>query len=163
MTTTAGSRHWRLEERAWDDPQGTALRDAQQAEIDALYDIPDHEPGGPPSGADIDVFLVALDPTDGAALACGALRRLGPDVAEVKRMYVVPELRGGGLATAVLRALETAAADRGWTTLRLETGSDMPWARRFYEREGYREIPLYGVYVGSDLSTCYERRLAAPG
>jgi putative acetyltransferase len=30
---------------------------------------------------------------------------------------------------------------------------------RFYEREGYHEIPLYGVYIGSDVSVCYERVL----
>jgi hypothetical protein len=30
---------------------------------------------------------------------------------------------------------------------------------RFYEREGYREIPLFGAYVGSDHSVCYERVL----
>jgi GNAT superfamily N-acetyltransferase len=150
---------WRLEERAWDDPAGAALREAQRAELDAFYRCSEHEPGGPPSGEDIDVFLLAVDPMDGAGLACGALRRLEPGAAEIKRMYAVPDRRGSGVATAVLRALESAARDRGWTCLRLETGTDMGWARRFYQREGYREIPRYGVYTGSDLSTCYERSL----
>jgi putative acetyltransferase len=76
-----------------------------------------------------------------------------------ERMYVTPESRGTGVATAVLRALEKAAADRGWTTLRLETGTAQPDAVRFYEREGYRPIPLYGPYIGSSLSVCYERTL----
>ena len=61
----------------------------------------------------------------------------------------------------MLRALESAAQGRGWTCLRLETGTDMGWARRFYQREGYREIPRYGAYTGSDLSTCDERRLTS--
>jgi hypothetical protein len=30
---------------------------------------------------------------------------------------------------------------------------------RFYEREGYSRIPLFGPYVGSDLSVCYARDL----
>ncbi|WP_250027692.1 GNAT family N-acetyltransferase [Paractinoplanes maris] len=147
-----------IEERPWDDPAGAALREAQRAELDARYGSGDHEPGAAPSAADIDLFLVALAP-DGTALACGALRRLDATSAEIKRMYVVPTSRGQGLATAVLRALESAAVTRGWTTLRLETGTEQPEAIRFYEREGYTEIPLFGPYAGSDLSVCYERTL----
>ncbi|GAA0507655.1 N-acetyltransferase [Paractinoplanes deccanensis] len=148
-----------IEERPWDDPAGAGLRAAQRAELDERYGSDDHEPGTPPSAADIDVFLVAVD-GDGRALGCGALRRLDRTSAEVKRMYVVPSSRGTGVSTALLRALEDAARARGWTTLRLETGPAQPDAMRFYEREGYREIPLYGPYVGSDLSVCYERALA---
>jgi GNAT superfamily N-acetyltransferase len=74
-------------------------------------------------------------------------------------MYVVPDRRGSGIATTVLRALESAAAERGWRTLRLETGTEQPDAQRFYRREGYHEIPLFGSYVGSTLSVCFERVL----
>ena len=147
-----------IEERPWDDPAGTALRAAQRAELDQRYGSDDHEPGTPPSAADIDVFLVAVDDT-GRPTGCGALRRLDAATAEIKRMYVAPDSRGSGVATALLRALEAAATDRGWTTLRLETGPAQPEAMRFYEREGYRQIPLFGPYVGSVLSVCYERSL----
>ncbi|WP_229075663.1 GNAT family N-acetyltransferase [Actinoplanes sp. DH11] len=143
--------------RAWDDAEGAALRTAQRAELDARYGSGDHEPGTPPTAADIDVFLVAT--VAGTPVGCGALRRLDETSAELKRMYVTPESRGSGVATALLRALEDAAARRGWTILRLETGPAQPDAMRFYEREGYREIPLFGAYVGSDLSVCYERTL----
>jgi putative acetyltransferase len=149
---------WTTEPRPWDDPAGAALRTAQRAELDARYGSDDHEPGTPPSAADIDVFLVATDPS-GNPVGCGALRRLDPVTAEVKRMYVAPASRGSGVATAILRALESAALDRGWTTIRLETGPAQPDAMRFYEREGYHEIPLYGVYIGSDVSVCFERVL----
>ncbi|MEV6345820.1 GNAT family N-acetyltransferase [Actinoplanes sp. NPDC051851] len=149
---------WTIEARDWDDPAGAALRAAQRTELDARYGTDDHEPGTPPSAADIDLFLVAVAP-DGRSLGCGALRRLDATSAEVKRMYVSPESRGSGVATGILRALEEAATGRGWTTIRLETGHGQPDAMRFYEREGYREIPLFGAYVGSDLSVCYERSL----
>ncbi|MGI5177524.1 GNAT family N-acetyltransferase [Dactylosporangium sp. CA-152071] len=148
---------WIIEERAWDDPDGAALRAAQRAELDARYGSDDHEPGGPPSGDDIDLFLVAT--AGGGPVGCGALRHLDATSAEVKRMYVVPDARGTGVATAVLRGLEDAALTRGWTTLRLETGTEQPDAQRFYRREGYHEIPLFGVYAGSTLSVCYERAL----
>ncbi|MGK5679178.1 GNAT family N-acetyltransferase [Actinoplanes sp. URMC 104] len=147
-----------IEQRPWDDPAGTALRAAQRAELDLRYGSDDHEPGTPPSAADIDVFLVALA-SGGVPVGCGALRRLDETTAELKRMYVDPASRGTGVATALLRALEQAAVARRWTTLRLETGPAQPDAIRFYEREGYRRIPLFGPYVGSDNSVCYERVL----
>jgi GNAT superfamily N-acetyltransferase len=147
-----------IEERPWDDPAGAALRKAQRAELDERYGSDDHEPGTAPTAADIDLFLVASAP-DGMPVACGALRRLTGTSAEIKRMYVVPTGRGSGVATAVLRALEAAAVTRGWTTLRLETGTEQPEAIRFYEREGYTEIPLFGPYAGSEISRCYERML----
>ncbi|MEV8511817.1 GNAT family N-acetyltransferase [Dactylosporangium sp. NPDC051484] len=150
---------WTIEERPWDDPAGAALRAAQRAELDARYGAGDHEPGAAPSAADVDLFLVAV--RGGAAVGCGALRRLGATTAEIKRMYVTPPSRGTGVAAALLRALEAAAAERGWPVLRLETGTEQPDARRFYEREGYRRIPLFGVYEGSALSVCYERVLTA--
>ena len=149
---------WTIEERAWDDAAGEDLRTAQRAELDLRYGSDDHEPGAAPSAADIDVFVIAVSP-DGRAVGCGALRRLDEASAEVKRMYVEPASRGSGVAAALLRTLKEKARDRGWTTLRLETGPAQPDAIRFYEREGYRPIPLYGVYVGSDLSLCYERAL----
>jgi GNAT superfamily N-acetyltransferase len=150
---------WTIEERPWSDPAGAALRRAQRAELDRRYGSDDHEPGTAPSAADIDLFLIAVD-SAGQAVGGGARRRLSPVSAEFKRMYVTPASRGSGVATGLLRALEAAARDRGWSTLRLETGPAQPDAIRFYEREGYREIPLYGPYVGSDLSVCYERVLA---
>ena len=151
---------WTIEERPWDDAAGGALRAAQRAELDSRYGSDDHEPGAAPSAADIDVFLVAVTPA-GQAVACGALRRLDAHRAEVKRMYVEPSSRGSGVAAVLLRALEREARTRGWTILRLETGPAQPDAIRFYEREGYRPIPRYGVYIGSDLSLCYERVLTS--
>jgi ribosomal protein S18 acetylase RimI-like enzyme len=56
--------------------------------------------------------------------------------------------------------LEAAALTRGWTTVRLETGTAQPDAIRFYEREGYHTIPLFGHYIGSPISVCYERTLS---
>jgi putative acetyltransferase len=142
----------------WSAPAGAELRQRQRAELDARYGFADHEPGPPPSEEDIAVFLVAYQ--DGEAVACGALRQLDSSSAEIKRMYVVPSARGTGVATAVLRALEDAAVARGWFTVMLETGTEQPDAQRFYEREGYKEIPLFGNYVGSTLSVCYSKVLS---
>jgi GNAT superfamily N-acetyltransferase len=149
----------RLSPAAWDDPVVQQLTTAQQAELRVRYGG-DTEPGVPPSTADVAVVLVATD-DDGTPVGCGALRPLGADSGEVKRMYVVPEARGRGLSTTVLAGLETEALARGWTTLRLETGSAQPEAVALYTGAGYRPTSAFGHYVGArdDWSLYFERRL----
>lgn len=147
----------------WADPNGEALRAAQQAEISARYGVPDSEPGPKPSAADIAVFLVAFEVADSGvetAVGCGGLRVIDDAHGEIKRMYVVPEKRGTGVSTAVLIALEGEARSRGWSRLLLETGDRLPDAMRFYEREGYTRIANFGHYADSSLSVCYEKALA---
>jgi GNAT superfamily N-acetyltransferase len=153
----------RVEPATWDDPDVQLLTAAQQVELRARYDGVG-EPGTPPSAADVSGVLIARS-GDGAAVGCGALRHLGDDVAEVKRMYVAPEARGRGVSKAVLSGLEAAARARGWTTLRLETGPRQPEAVGLYERAGYRSIPAFGAYAGAPDaadSLFYERVLARP-
>jgi GNAT superfamily N-acetyltransferase len=145
---------------AWDDPDVRRLTAAQQVELRARYDGVG-EPGTPPSAADVSVVLLARD-DEGGALGCGALRFLGGDVAELKRMYVVPGARGRGVSRLLLAELEVAARARGWTTLRLETGPRQPEAIGLYERSGYRAIGPFGAYVGApgaEASLFYERVL----
>jgi GNAT superfamily N-acetyltransferase len=135
----------RVEPASWDDVDVQRLAADQQAEVRARYDGKG-EPGTPPSASDISVVLVARD-DDANALGCGALRVLGDGVAEVKRMYAAPAARGRGVAKAVLAGLEEAARERGWTTLRLETGPRQPEAIGLYSQAGYRPIEAFGAYV----------------
>lgn len=148
--------HIEIGDRAWDDADAAMLRAAQRAEIESRYG-PDSEPGPAPSADDIAVFLVAY--ADGAPAGCGALRQLDEGSAEIKRMYVVPGMRGQGVSVAVLQSLESRAAERGWFTLKLETGPKQPDAVRFYERSGYARIPNFGHYAGHEESLCFQREL----
>jgi putative acetyltransferase len=100
-------------------------------------------------------FLIGL--VDGRGVACGALQRLQPGVGEIKRMYVSPEERGRGRARALLAALEALARQEGLHTVRLETGRFMPAALGLYSSSGYREIPVYGHYIGHAASICFEK------
>ena len=152
-----------VERVAWSHPDAERLRAAQRSELDARYGSDDHEPGVIPSADDVPVFLVAREES-GLAIVCGGLRPLDPavlgtDIAEIKRMYAAPSARGTGAAVALLRALEGEARLLGIRSLVLETGTAQPDAVRFYEREGYGPIPLFGHYIGSGLSLCFAKSL----
>lgn len=77
-----------------------------------------------------------------------ALRRLGPDVAEVKRMYVAPTVRGLGAGAALLDRLLAVA--RGWNVrwVRLDTARFMADAHRLYGSRGFLER---SPYEGSEI------------
>ncbi|MGA4995215.1 GNAT family N-acetyltransferase [Nonomuraea bangladeshensis] len=144
-------------EEPWDSADGLKLRRAMQVELAARYDIPDQETE-PPTADTISVFLVARD-SGGGATGCGALRLLGGNRAEIKRMYVIPEARGTGVATRILRALEDHARRHGTGSVVLSTGVKQPDAIRFYEREGYQPIDGYGPYAGEPLARCFSLEL----
>ncbi|KAH7390209.1 GCN5-like N-acetyltransferase [Cadophora sp. MPI-SDFR-AT-0126] len=147
----------------WDHPDGVSLRQTQREELAERYGTNDSEPGVAPTSADITIFIVAY--IDSRSVGCGALRVLPrpeyPGDAEVKRMFVVPDKRGRsfGVASALLRALEERARNRGWKTLVLETGTLQPDAIRFYTREGYTPIPSFGAYAGVETSLCFQRAI----
>ena len=101
-------------------------------------------------------FALARD-AHGRALGCGALRPIDADVGEIKRMFARPGTRGVG--RAVLRHLEAEAARWGYAALRLSTRRVNARAVAFYERHGWRRIPGYGRYAGSDVSVCFEKVL----
>ena len=102
-------------------------------------------------------FALARD-ADGRALGCGALRPLGADRAEIKRMFARPGTRGVG--SAVLHFLEQEAARFGYAATRLSTRRVNERAVAFYERHGYRRIAGYGRYADSEVSVCFEKVLA---
>jgi GNAT superfamily N-acetyltransferase len=103
-------------------------------------------------------FFIAQ--VEGKAVACAALHPMGAEVAEVKRMYVIPEARRRGVARRLLAELEARAAMLGFTALRLETGNRQPEAIALYESSGFRRIAPYGSHVDYPLSICFEKALA---
>ena len=60
----------------------------------------------------------------------------GP-VALLDELYVVPDLRGGGLGSSLLAAAEDTVRRRGGEVLEINVDGDDVDARRFYERHGY--------------------------
>jgi putative acetyltransferase len=136
----------------------TALVTAQQAEMRGLYegeaDIgPTREAAmfEPPDG----VFLVVRE--ESRAVGCGGVCRYDETRAELKRMYVVPELRGRGFGRRLLVELEQEARRLGYRGIVLETGDRQPEALGLYESAGYERIPCYGIYATRELSLCFEK------
>jgi GNAT superfamily N-acetyltransferase len=125
-------------------PAGELLA-AMRAELNDVYDTfsrldnPPLDPAElrPPGGA----YVVGYE--GAAAVAGGGVRRLSDGVAEIKRMYVCPDARARGMATALLAALEETARSLGYDAVRLDTGPKQVHALRLYRRAGYVEVPAY--------------------
>ena len=100
---------------------------------------------------------------DGVAVGCGAIKNFSPGVGEIKRMFVLPEYRGKGIAGMVLAELERWGRESGFSTCVLETGKKQPEAIRLYSKSGYSIIPNYGQYQGVENSVCMEKRLHLAG
>ena len=83
-------------------------------------------------------FLVGI--LEGEVIAMGAIKRVSPDAAEVKRMRVRPGLQGRGYGQAMLDSLHRRAARIGYTTLHLDTTVQQRAARGLYLKNGYREV-----------------------
>lgn len=103
------------------------------------------------------VFLVGY--LDHKPVACGAVTTLEPHIGEIKRMFVKPEARGLGLSKQIISRLEEEARAMGFTTLRLETGTEQIAALALYRKVGYYDIPQFGEYVGDPHSMCMEKKL----
>lgn len=92
-------------------------------------------------------------------LGCGALKKYGLNSVEVKRMFVLPDSRGQGIASKILTELENWASELGFDSCVLETGKKQPEAVQLYKKSGYQLVPNYGQYVGVENSLCFEKRL----
>jgi GNAT superfamily N-acetyltransferase len=163
-------------------PDGMLLIGEVQAEYVSRYGGPDNTPLDPlmfepPAGS---FFVGYVDPRPGTEVraqraskrrqpvATGAWRR-HEDVeafgtrrtAEVKRMYVVPALRGQGVARTMLAHLERDAAEAGAEAMILETGTAQPEAMALYESSVYTLIPSFGFYKDAPLNRCYAKPLPA--
>lgn len=109
-----------------------------EAGFDPAQSLPATEADfAPPSGAFIVMRLY------GRPVGCGGFKRMEPDAAYLKRMWIASEARGLGLGRRLLDALEKQARASGYRTARLETNRSLVEAQKLYRRCGYREVPPF--------------------
>lgn len=98
-----------------------------------LVDSPDGEFAEPHGGMLIGVV-------DGEPVTGGAFCRLDAETAELKRIWTHRDHRRRGYATALLAALESLIAARGYTRVYLITGDRQPEAEELYQATGYTRL-----------------------
>lgn len=91
------------------------------------------------------------------AVGIGAYKEFEPKVAEIKRMYTLPEYRGKGIAKAILTELEAWAKEENFTSSILETGFLQHDAIGLYQKLGYTVIENFGQYKGVANSVCMKK------
>ena len=142
-------------------PDATLLIQHLSAELGSRYG---DDGAGAFSVEDVQIprsaFVIAY--VDGHPMGCGALKPFAldmPNIAEVKRMFVEPDMRGQGLSKKILAKLESIALENGYDTIRLETGQKQSEAIGLYKSARYYQIPCYGQYAHRPLSVCFEKKI----
>ncbi len=125
------------------DPDARACLAAYFAEIDARFEDGFDAAAGlpapdallrPPAGA----LLVARSGTE--PVGCAALLFQAGGIAQIKRMWVAPAVRGTGLGRRLLVELEALAVRHGVRRLRLETNRVLDEAIGLYRSAGFVEV-----------------------
>jgi GNAT superfamily N-acetyltransferase len=109
----------------------------------------------PPNGR----FLVVRE-ADGTATGCGGVRLIEPQVAEVKRMWLHPSMRGRGAGRQLLQALENEAIGLGASRAVLDTNATLTSALALYRSTGWVEVPQYNA--NAQATHWFAKDLAVP-
>lgn len=139
-------RLW-LEYLTWADGEVETrygFRDSPLDEVD--HDIATIARFQPPNGR----LLLAFVGDQAVGTVC--MQRIGPDAAELKRMYVRPSHRHSGLGRALVDELVAMMRSAGYGRVRLDSPNFMTAAHRLYRANGFVEI---GPYPESEIPEAY--------
>ena len=76
-------------------------------------------------------------------IGCAALRKLGPDTCELKRLYIRSTFRGQGAGRELVKQAIDEARSIGYRRMLLDTLPSMQEAHKIYRTLGFREILSY--------------------
>ena len=76
-------------------------------------------------------------------VGCVAVRHFADRICQMKRLYVRPTHRRGGLGRELAKQIIQRARQMGFECMRLDTLASMLPARTLYESLGFREVPPY--------------------
>ncbi|NCN44235.1 MAG: N-acetyltransferase [Piscirickettsiaceae bacterium CG_4_9_14_3_um_filter_43_564] len=92
---------------------------------------------GEPKGA---LLLAKLE---GTYIGAVGLREFEPGIAEIKRMYVLPNHHGMGVGKALTEASLKQATEMGYCSIRLDSIRALDKALQLYRYYGFEEIEPY--------------------
>ena len=101
--------------------------------------------------------ILGITPT-GEVVGIAGLRDLGGQACELKRMYVKPAHRNGGIGKRLCEEAVSIARRLGYHTIRLDSLDRMESAKRLYEAQGFRPISPYTTNPMPDAKF-YELRI----
>lgn len=135
------------------------IRDWQPADRQTAVDLiasvlTEYGLGSEPDGADRDVLQVetaywnaggefwVVEPVAAPGQLVGTAGYYpiarGRHAVEIRKMYLLPAVRGRGLGRYLLQALEAAIARKGYAQIWIETASVLKEAVQLYESSGYQ-------------------------
>ena len=103
--------------------------------------------------------LIAVEQPGGKIVGCVGLRALSPEVAEMKRLYVIPSHRGLQLGKRLSEEIISIASKMKFRSMVLDTMKEMKAAQQLYQDLGF---VVTGPYDQQDLTklVCYEKKLS---
>ncbi|HEX4154941.1 MAG TPA: GNAT family N-acetyltransferase [Acidobacteriaceae bacterium] len=98
---------------------------------------------------------------DGALVGCVMLRAIPsvPSAAECKRLFVLPEIRGRGLASQLMDHIESLASAHHLAWIYLDSTEEFSAALSFYRIRGYE--PCERFNTNSQATLFFRKRLTA--
>lgn len=125
---------------------------AEGLDVDLAYQGIDEELGGLRERYAAPNGCLLLAEVDREPAGCVAVRRLGDDLCELKRLFVRPAHRGFGLGRLLTLAAVEEARRLGYARMRLDSLPSMATAAELYRSLGFREIaPYYASPVEGTL------------
>ena len=135
-------RLW-LEYLTWATDEVAARYGFRKSALEVIeHDLATIERFGPPDGRLLLAFV------DDVAVGTVCMQRIGPDMAELKRMYVQPLHRRGGLGQALVDQLIAMLRPSGYGRIWLDSPDFMTAAHRLYRASGFVET---GPYAGNEI------------
>lgn len=102
---------------------------------------------------------VVLGYDEDKIVACGAFKKMDEETVEIKRMFVLEDYRGKGVASQLLTELENWAKEINYKFTVLETSKVMLDAVGLYTKMNYKIIPNYGQYEHVETSVCMKKEI----
>ena len=96
-----------------------------------------HQVYFPPLGC----IILAKD--EKKVVGCIALKPIGEDICEMKRLYVKPSARGKALGKQLVEELIHFAKGAGYKTMKLDTITSLKDAIKLYRSKGFTETDAY--------------------